>query len=154
MDCSSPWTSLSTGCYRFITNPIDWPTAKIQCNNRKLDNRNAYLAEIGSEEEQNEIVAVIKGFPFKRWGYWIGLSDRAREKSMVWEHSGQTPNFTSWRNGQPDNYLSNQDCVALFQGGLTGGDGSWDDDVCSRTTNGQYSMGAICELKMGLPTGK
>lgn len=142
-ECPSPWTRLSRGCYLFITASVSWFQARNQCNNR-----NGYLAEIESAEEQNKLAAKIQEFPFSRWGYWIGLTETTKEGSWVWDFSGNQPTFTPWHIGQPDNCL-NQDCVHMFFGGPMNKDGSWDDESCSRSRNGRDAMGAICELKMG-----
>ena len=88
------------------------------------------------------------------WGFWIGLSDQAKEGSWLWDFSGKKVGFTSWKRGEPSgtNQSSgtDQDCVTMFIGDV-GGDGSWDDDECSRnvSTSGNKAMGAICELKLG-----
>ena len=73
--------------------------------------------------------------------YWVGLTDKTREGTFVWE-SGQDLSIKHWNSGQPNNYHGNEDCARYKNGGLD--DHSCIDDksevVCQK--------GRVKELKV------
>lgn len=59
-------------------------------------------------------------------GFWIGLSDEAREDTFVW-NDGTTLEFFSyqdWRPHQPDDFCVSEDCVEMFK------NSGWNDIKC------------------------
>ena len=80
--------------------------------------------------------------PFKNnyasfWdGVFIGLTDRVVEGSFNWETTGNKPNYTNWLDGQPDDYLQNEDCAVM----IYGNPGKWNDGLCDQKLDGTMTM--------------
>ena len=55
---------------------------------------------------------------------WIGLSDIDDEDEFIWV-DGSDVTYTAWFSGEPNNYMSNQDCVIMGSGSIR-----WDDQDC------------------------
>lgn len=60
-----------------------------------------HLVTINDAAEQAWLVATF-GSPTALIRYWIGYNDAAQEGTWVWS-SGQTPGFTYWDLGEPNN---------------------------------------------------
>ncbi|XP_070574805.1 perlucin-like protein [Ptychodera flava] len=80
-----------------------------------------------------------------KYGFWIGLSDRAKEGKFVWSDGKAlcSDDDANWAPGQPDNTqtkkTSGQDCVQLwFRNGY---EGQLDDEYCDFRPKG-----FICEI--------
>ncbi|XP_072042783.1 uncharacterized protein [Amphiura filiformis] len=69
-------------------------------------------------------------------GYFVGLRDETNEGVYQWSDNSQY-DYTNWAPGQPDNYGSDQDCVAVWPHQ----DGKWKDNQCTR----QYPY--ICQKR-------
>ena len=61
-------------------------------------------------------------------GWWegitLGLSDRAKEGTFLWEQTGQKPGYTNWFGGGPNDFNQNEDCVSMMY------NGQWNDVPC------------------------
>ena len=83
--------------------------------------------------------------------FWIGLTDRAKEGTWVW-NSGMEATFTPWHSWEPDNYRGNEHC-ALMAGSCSnhaGHQDRWYDFNCKSNDDTEFggtsNIGALCEL--------
>ena len=70
------------------------------------------------------------------WYSWLGFSDRVTEGVYVWE-TGETPTFSNWYPGEPNNFNGNQEDFAAINFGAPG---SWNDE------NDTYALYWIVEF--------
>ena len=75
--------------------------------------------------------------------YWIGLTDYASEGTFRWVESHQTPSYTNWESGEPNNHDGNEDCAAkVWQTFHVGG---WVDLSCDINANEIDEILALCQ---------
>ena len=66
-------------------------------------------------------------------GIWIGLNDRTKKRSFVWEATRRSPTYTNWNSGEPndcphkggDNVIG-EDCAHI----IASLGGKWNDLTC------------------------
>ena len=81
------------------------------------------------ESSLSDIVQLIASlqtyvnFGYSWEGTWIGLSDRAKEGTFVWEKTGQKANYANWLPSEPDDYGQNEDFTIMLAM-----NGQWNDD--------------------------
>ncbi|XP_070141480.1 C-type lectin 37Db-like [Drosophila kikkawai] len=82
---------------------VDWFEATRTC--RRM---NGVLATIRNQQELDLIV------PKLEWDskYWLFVNDLTQEGTF--DSISFNPPFLNWRQGQPDNYNSNEDCVMII----------------------------------------
>jgi hypothetical protein len=104
---------------KFITYsyPLSWSNARIRCRADGGD-----IATVLSQEEQNTIVNRLPGRAM-----WIGLNDISAEGTFVWA-DGSDSKYTNWHGGQPDNWMSNEDCAHFVDSGWNAN--TWNDNHC------------------------
>ncbi|XP_078328015.1 salivary C-type lectin 2-like [Crassostrea virginica] len=56
--------------------------------------------------------------------YWIGGNDLHEEGTFTWTSDNSKFEFVNWYPGEPDNYISNEHCVAICE------DNHWRDSQC------------------------
>ena len=142
-ECPEGWTSLTGGCYKFLTEKLTWVEAKEECE--KLL---GWLIEIVSEEQNDAIYK--EGLRQKIDWAWIGLSDTAKEGEWVWT-SGKKATFLNWAPKQPSNTnwgKVTEDCAAISLRAKTPPGQPWDavkkwnDGPCNK-----YGGAAICQTR-------
>lgn len=69
---------------------------------------------------------------------WIGINDRVSEGNFVWD-SGQTPGFTNWDAGEPNNANAGEDNTEMY------GNGNWND-----VRDGLVHMGVVEQTVPGI----
>ncbi|XP_072019677.1 uncharacterized protein [Amphiura filiformis] len=134
--CHEGWSEFNNECYLFQHSDeyVSYVDAKTQCS--LLD---AQLAVIHSQEEQDFIAANLHEDPNNELhSYYIGLDDIEIEGQFQWV-DGTPLDFTDWKQGEPNNIGSGEDCVGLWasRGGI------WNDNPCTRLN--PY----ICEKPLG-----
>ena len=80
-------------------------------------------------------------------GIWIGLNDRAKESSFVWEATGLSPKYTNWKLEEPNDlhYLGGdnvvgEDCAHI----KVSVGGKWNDMTCVPVIE-EYKQNTFCE---------
>ncbi len=63
------------------------------------------------------------------------MNDIFNEGRFVWEGTGAVATYTNWTSGQPDNYLSNENCATILYGS-----GQWNDINCNVKDPKQLTM--------------
>ncbi|XP_075684466.1 collectin-12 [Rhinoderma darwinii] len=116
--CPYEWKNFTDKCYYFSTGSDIFDDAKLFC-----EEKGAILVIIETKEE----LQFLKKHTYKKGSFWIGLTDKDEENAWKWL-DGTIPNFTNWREGQPDNWNSEkgagEDCAGILYTGL------WNDFTC------------------------
>ena len=93
---------------------LNWMEASTCCQSL-----GGYLATVTSPEENRKIAELLS--QASEPSGWIGLNDFGNEGHFILEN-GETSSYSSWSEGEPNNYLGSQDGVAISQSG------KWDDN--------------------------
>ena len=148
-ECPEGWTSLTGGCYKFLTGKRNWTEAKEECE--KLP---GWLVEIESEEQNDALYDEAREQKIGS-SAWIGLSDTAKEGQWIWS-SGETATFLNWTPQSPSNTRmkinkwQGEDCAVINLGEKTIKSKpwttikKWNDGSCEDTRGA-----AICQYKSG-----
>ncbi|XP_007252805.3 macrophage mannose receptor 1 [Astyanax mexicanus] len=117
-DCEAGWRPYQDRCYYFSSDTKTWHDALTECQSK-----NANLMSISDIHERLWVSTQIGTTIF-----WIGLNDIVSEGNWEWsDGSVYYPYLAYWREGQPDNYLDNEDC-----GQVDGNNnGQWNDEHCT-----------------------
>ncbi|XP_077463564.1 C-type mannose receptor 2-like [Stigmatopora argus] len=117
--CPPGWVRWRDTCYIFQDTEVNYTQAVEACNNLT----GAYLAPIHDSVED----ALARQLIFNSLGSmgqtWIGRHDGLTEGDFVLI-DGEKSKFENFQTGQPDDFLSAEDCVEINQFGL------WNDDGC------------------------
>ena len=112
-ECPEGWTSLTGGCYKFLTGKRNWTEAKEECE--KLP---GWLVEIESEEQNDALYDEAREQKIGS-SAWIGLSDTAKEGEWIWS-SGEKATFLNWTPQSPSNTrqkinnMKGEDCAVII----------------------------------------
>lgn len=91
-----------------------------------------HLVTINDQAENDWVFNTFGNWGGTPHGLWMGLTDEVVEGSFVWS-SGQTPGFSNWSPGQPDNDLgldpNGEQYVHMYAFGSQWGPGQWNDTV-------------------------
>lgn len=87
----------------FLTEIASWQQAQEEAESYGGD-----LVTINDADEQNWLVETFGNGE----RFWIGLSDQETEGEFKWS-SGETPDYTNWGDGQPDDGNGGEDYVAM-----------------------------------------
>ncbi|WP_254446949.1 lectin-like protein [Dolichospermum sp. UHCC 0259] len=85
------------------------------------------LVTINNQAEQDWLVTTFGGTD----GLWTGLTDELTEGQYKWA-SGETPTYTNWYPGEPNNGGGNEDYVGMNYGGA----GKWNDFASTASFKG------------------
>ncbi|XP_047657251.1 lactose-binding lectin l-2-like [Tachysurus fulvidraco] len=132
-NCPTGWTFYSGRCYLYNAARLDWASAEKFC--QKFD---AHLVSIHSENEYQQIKALIRTHDPTEALTYIGLSDCQKAFQFFWS-DGTKLTFTKWRQGQPDNYDNKERCVHMNAGDYK----NWNDINCD------YTYPSVCAKKSG-----
>ncbi|XP_041355833.1 perlucin-like [Gigantopelta aegis] len=108
--CLKGWEQGSKSCYKVIDYRTDWVTAYMYCAAMR-----AQLADIESQEEQDEVAAILGKYKDLFEQFWIDLSDIEVEGQFKWMAFNQNATYTNWIPGQPDNNAGKpaENCVHI-----------------------------------------
>lgn len=109
-----------------------------------------HLATVRNQAEQDWIFHTFGSYGGLNRLLWIGLNDVASEGHFVWS-SGELVNFTRWAPGEPNNALTDEDFVTMYQPGHSQA-GRW-NDWGERVVDGSRPFNGVLELvaPMGPP---
>ncbi len=109
-----------------------------------------HLATIRNAAEQEWVFNTLAGYNGVNRLLWIGLNDVATESRFVWS-SKETVTFTNWAAGEPNNALTGEDFVTIYQLGHAQA-GKW-NDWGERVFDGARPFNGVVELvePMGPP---
>jgi hypothetical protein len=62
--------------------------------------------------------------------FWIGLTDEQSEKRFVWASNQESPSYTNWNSGEPNNHGGHERCVHLE---FARHERKWNDRQCNAT---------------------
>ena len=120
---------------------VAWAEAKRLCE----EDYHAKLLEIDSDAENT-----VVNDELKQRGHdhaWLGITDRRSEGEWVLGSTGQSPVFTAWRSGEPDNFAKQrgieEDC-----GVTTPTDYKWNDLPCDHSIeyhSQDLKIAVVCE---------
>ncbi|XP_025970762.1 hepatic lectin-like isoform X2 [Dromaius novaehollandiae] len=121
---SREWEYFDRKCYYFSLRRTSWHKAKAHC-----EEMHSQLAVIDSYAKQNFVM-----FRTRNERFWIGLTDENSEGEWEWiDGTDYKATFTFWKEGEPNNSGSNEDCAHLWNLG------QWNDVYCT------YECFYICE---------
>jgi large repetitive protein len=104
--------------YQFCPSIYNWTDAETLCQSSGYE-----LATVNSAAEDAWLVSTAAAYAAGSW--FVGYNDRSSEGLWQWS-SGQSPSYTNWRSGEPDDYGGNEDCALLNR--YSGG--GWSDGHC------------------------
>uniref|UniRef100_A0A0B8RZW5 C-type lectin 8a n=1 Tax=Philothamnus irregularis TaxID=1899461 RepID=A0A0B8RZW5_9SAUR len=106
--CPFGWLSHNVSCYKLFESLMAWDQAQRFCMEQQ---ENGHLASIKDAEESLKLANYISQ-RLKFLDVWIGL--RFSKRKGIWEWSdGSNTTHTSWEQGEPNNFLNKEFCVAL-----------------------------------------
>ncbi|XP_076216881.1 hepatic lectin-like isoform X1 [Aptenodytes patagonicus] len=121
---SREWEYFDGKCYYFSLTRMSWYKAKAQC-----EEMHSRLAIINSYAKQNFVM-----FRTRNERFWIGLTDENSEGEWEWiDGTDYKTTFTFWKEGEPNNSGSNEDCAHIWVSG------KWNDVYCT------YECYYVCE---------
>jgi len=143
---SPVFTNSANGHYYVLLSPATWAWSE-----RVGVALGGHLATVRSQAEQNWIYDAFSRFGGLNRLLWIGLNDVATEGRFAWS-SGEPVNFTHWSPGEPNNALTGEDFVTMYQPGHTYA-ARW-NDWGERVFDGNRPFNGVLELMapMGPPT--
>uniref|UniRef100_A0A1B0CL44 Putative c-type lectin n=1 Tax=Lutzomyia longipalpis TaxID=7200 RepID=A0A1B0CL44_LUTLO len=110
---------------KYAFSELNWIDAYKFC-----ETYNATLASIDNEEENKEIMKVIKDtIPHELdwWPVWIGGYKYNDGTTWRWISNGEEIRYSNWVSDQPDNWNNQENCLN------TRYDGQWNDLTCTQT---------------------
>ncbi|KAL4224115.1 C-type lectin domain 4 member E [Mactra antiquata] len=131
MECPDTWTHFHESCYLFGHQHLNFVEAAHYCAQH-----NSHLVYPDTAAENAFLKDHITYMTEPFW--WIGLTDDGIEGVWVWYGTNESPTFTDWTHGQPDDHHGNEDCASYRKdyGWL------WNDIPCDAS---KYPP--ICEME-------
>ncbi|XP_060731036.1 type-2 ice-structuring protein-like isoform X2 [Tachysurus vachellii] len=131
-NCPTGWTSYSGRCYLYNGAKLDWVSAETFC--QKFD---AHLVSIHSENQYQQIKALIRRHDPTENPTYIGLSDCQKPYQFFWS-DGTKLTFTKWNSREPNN--NKKECCVHMN---WPSDKNWNDIPCTQ----RYA--SVCAKKSG-----
>lgn len=76
---------------------------------------NSMGGQLAAPRNEGEAAFMNRLVPTTERRYWIGLMDDEQEGEWVYPHSGASPTYTRWNDGQPDNSAGAEHCVVSLR---------------------------------------
>lgn len=128
--CPIEWTTLQTGCYRFIE-----ASSFLQANTR-CNEMGGFIAEIKSQKEQDAFSQFMRDSEFSNKNVWLGGTIVGN--TYIWFHSGEKITFSAWAPGSPSG--GDERCFAAWGTDPNNPNKLWNDIVCD-----QHATVALCQ---------
>jgi hypothetical protein len=106
-DCPCTLAHRDKHAYLFCNHlAADWTSARLHCTQYGYE-----LVQVDDQEEDDWLVETAVDF---RTPYvWTGLNDMRKEGEWEWS-TGQPAEFTSWNEGEPNNWGGREDCGIMY----------------------------------------
>ncbi|ESN95519.1 hypothetical protein HELRODRAFT_184445 [Helobdella robusta] len=143
--CPKGFEGVEGRCMKMLTNPQTAEEAYTACSNL-----NANLAIVNTMPFVNSLNNYLnKNFTGKCtgsvYGFWTAGRRKDKTKTFYWNTAkpsiyafntcdcGKVANILNWASGQPDDYMSNEDCVHMYSvdGKLIANDFPCSNKVCA-----------------------
>ena len=92
------------------------------------------LVEPTSASANSEVTALAQAKGVSR--FWIGIHDITNEGTFTYESNGQPIGYKNWKDGEPNDWESGEDCAEIYVN-----TGKWNDGSC----NNEHSF--VCDKK-------
>lgn len=135
---STVFNNEANGHFYVLLSPATWSWSE-----RAAVELGGHLATINNQTEQNWVFNTLAAYGGVGRLLWIGFNDVANEGTFRWS-SGETPSFTFWAPGEPNNALGGEDFVTMYQPGHTY-PGRW-NDWGERVLSGSRPFNGVVEL--------
>jgi hypothetical protein len=135
---SMVFSNAANGHFYVLLSPATWSWSE-----RAAVELGGHLATINNQTEQNWVFNTLAAYGGVGRLLWIGFNDVANEGTFRWS-SGETPSFTYWAPGEPNNALGGEDFVTMYQPGHTY-PGRW-NDWGERVLSGSRPFNGVVEL--------
>ncbi|XP_060073521.1 lectin-like [Ylistrum balloti] len=111
----------------------------------ECDSKEAYLAEIRSEEENNFVKSElrkihVKAYPSMTQSYFLGGTDEDNDNHWIWTKEKERIEYNDWGENEPNDKKFAKNCLTM----RAEVDFSWNDENC------YLKFHAICKRSAGL----
>ncbi len=139
------FTNPANGHYYALLTPATWTWSE-----RVAAELGGHLTTLRNQAEQNWVFDTLAHYGGLNRLLWIGINDVATEGTFRWS-SGEPVGFTYWAPGEPNNALTGEDFVTMYQPGHAQA-GRW-NDWGERVFSGSQPFNGVLELvaPMGPP---
>ncbi|KAM9836422.1 C-type isolectin Sp-CL4-like [Aulostomus maculatus] len=107
-------------CMALSPTESDFDSAEAECQ-REGGN----LVSIHNQTQYDTLLCLMLATTYRREHFWLGAKKNGDE--FEWTDGSGTMTFNHWREGMPDNFAGNEDCVAMNSGSW----GPWNDAPCA-----------------------
>ena len=130
--CPTGWLAYGDHCYLYVRDAKTFNESETYCMSLSNPMRSGHLASVENRQEQNFMLNYVNSVKGGR--FWIGFTDQQSEGPFTWT-DGTSSMFTSWAEGEPNNWGGNQRCA--FNLYLSG---AWVDTECNQQKS------SICKM--------
>jgi len=142
---SAAFTNPANGHFYAMLSPATWTWSE-----RAAVALGGHLSTIRNQTEQDWVHGTFGRFGGTNHLLWVGINDVAVEGTFRWS-SGEPVSFTYWAPGEPNNALTGEDFVTMYQPGHSQA-GRW-NDWGQRVFSGSTAFNGVAEFvaPMGPP---
>ncbi|XP_058046735.1 C-type lectin lectoxin-Phi1-like [Ahaetulla prasina] len=109
--CPFDWFSHNVSCYKLFKSWMTWDEAQRYCTEQQENSHLASIKDVGESVKLSNHIS--QGW--RIFDVWVGL--RLSKRKNMWEWSdGSNITYTSWKQGEPNNFLNKESCAALTVG--------------------------------------
>uniref|UniRef100_R4G2E2 LP-Bra-2 n=1 Tax=Brachyurophis roperi TaxID=1295043 RepID=R4G2E2_9SAUR len=109
--CPFDWFSYNVSCYKLFHLPMPWDQAQRSCVEQQENSQLASIHDVGESVKLSNYISQR----LKLSDVWMGL--RLSKRKGIWEWSdGSNLTYTSWKEGEPNNFFNIEFCAVLSAG--------------------------------------